>query len=51
MEKEKQRFVMKFVWLKGWGGKRIHEELMSTLGDNSYGISQIKNLTSEVQER
>jgi hypothetical protein len=33
MEKEKQRFVMTFLWLKGWGAKKIHEELMSTLGD------------------
>jgi hypothetical protein len=33
---------MKFLWLKGWGAKRIHEELMSTLGDDSYGVSQIK---------
>jgi hypothetical protein len=31
MEKEEQRFVMKLLWLKGWGPKRIHEELMSTL--------------------
>jgi hypothetical protein len=37
MEKEKQRFVMKFLSLKGWGPKRIHEELMNTLGDDSYG--------------
>jgi hypothetical protein len=42
MEKEEQRFVMKFLWLKGWGAKRIHEELMDTLGDDSYGFSQIK---------
>jgi hypothetical protein len=42
MEREEQRFVMKFLWLKGWGAKRIHEELMSTLGDDSYGVSQIK---------
>jgi hypothetical protein len=42
MEKEKQRFVMKFLWLKGCGAKRIHEKLMSTLGDNSYAVSQIK---------
>jgi hypothetical protein len=42
MEKEEQRFVMKFLWLKGWGAKRIHEELMSTLGDDSDGFSQIK---------
>jgi hypothetical protein len=42
MEKEEQRFVMKFLWLIGWGAKRIHEELMSTLGDDSYTVSQIK---------
>jgi hypothetical protein len=42
MEKEDQRFVMKFLWLKSWGAKRIHEELMSTLGDDSYVVSQIK---------
>jgi hypothetical protein len=28
--------------LKGWGAKRTHEELMNTLGDDSYGVSQIK---------
>jgi hypothetical protein len=33
---------LKFLWLKSWGAKRIHEELMSTLGDNSYAVSQIK---------
>jgi transposase len=42
MEKEEQRFVVKFLELKGWGAKRIHEELMSTLGDDSYGVSQMK---------
>jgi transposase len=42
MEKEEQRFVMKFIWLKGWGAKRIHEELISTLGDDSYTVSQSK---------
>jgi hypothetical protein len=33
---------MTFLWLKGWGAKRMHEKLMSTLGDNSYRVSQIK---------
>jgi hypothetical protein len=33
---------MKFLRLKDWGAKRIHEELMSTLGDDSYAVSQIK---------
>jgi hypothetical protein len=42
MGKDEQRFVMKFLWLKGCGAKTIHEELMSTLGDDSCGVSQIK---------
>jgi hypothetical protein len=42
VEKEEQKVVMKFLRLKGWGTKRIHEELMSTLGDDSYAVSQIK---------
>jgi transposase len=42
MEKEGQKFAMKFLGLKDWGAKRIHEELMSTLGDDSYTVSQIK---------
>jgi hypothetical protein len=44
MEKEEQRFVMKFLWLKGWSAERIHEELTSTFGNNSYWVSQIKIL-------
>jgi hypothetical protein len=42
MEKEEQRLVTKFLWLKGWCAERIHEELMSTLGDDSYAVSRIK---------
>jgi hypothetical protein len=42
MEKEEQRFVTKFLWLTGWGAKRIHEELTSTLGDDSHAVSQVK---------
>jgi hypothetical protein len=42
MEKEEQRVVMKFLWLKGQGAKRIHEELMNILGDDSYAVSQTK---------
>jgi hypothetical protein len=42
MEKEEQRLVVKFFWLKGWGSKTIHQELMSTLEDDAYGLSQIK---------
>jgi hypothetical protein len=43
VEKDKQRFVMKFLWLKGWGAKIIHEELMNTLGDDSYGFPKSKS--------
>jgi hypothetical protein len=42
MQREEQRCMMKFLWLKGWGAKRTHEELMSTLGEDSYGVSQIR---------
>jgi hypothetical protein len=42
MEKKEQRFVVKFVWLKRWGSKKIHQKLMSTLRDNASGLSQIK---------
>jgi outer membrane biogenesis lipoprotein LolB len=42
MEKEQQRSVMKFLWLKDWGAKRIHEELMNILGDDSCEVSQIR---------
>jgi hypothetical protein len=42
MEKEHQRFVIQYFWMKGWGAKRIHAELLSTLGEDAYGRSQIK---------
>jgi hypothetical protein len=35
MEKEEQGFVVMLFWLKGWGSKKIHQELMSTLGDDA----------------
>jgi hypothetical protein len=42
MEKEQQRFVMKFLWLKGWSAKKIHAKPMRTLGDDSQRVSQMK---------
>jgi hypothetical protein len=42
MEKEEQRFVIKFVWLKGWGSTKIRQELMRALGDNAHAPSPIK---------
>jgi hypothetical protein len=41
MEKEEPRFVVKFFGLKG-RIEKIHQELMSTLGDDPYGLSPIK---------
>jgi hypothetical protein len=29
-------------WRKGWGPEKIHQELMNTLGNDAYGLSQIK---------
>jgi hypothetical protein len=42
MEEQEQRFVVKFFWLKGWKSKKIHQEWMSTLRDDAYGLSQTK---------
>jgi transposase len=42
MEKEEQRFVVKFFSLTGRESKKIHQEVMNTLGDDAYGLSQIK---------
>jgi hypothetical protein len=41
MEKEEQRFVVKFFSLKGWGSKKIHQKLMNTLVNDTYGLPQI----------
>jgi hypothetical protein len=42
MEKKEQRFWTKHLWMKDWGAKRIHQDLVTTLSDNAYGVSQIK---------
>jgi hypothetical protein len=42
MEKESQRFVIKHFWMKEWRTKRIRQKLGMTLGDDAYGVSQIK---------
>jgi hypothetical protein len=39
MEKEEQRFVIKYLWMKDWGAKRIHQELVTRLGDDAYRVS------------
>jgi histone-lysine N-methyltransferase SETMAR len=42
MEKEEQRFVIKYFWMKNWGAKKIYQELVTTLGADAYSRSQIK---------
>jgi hypothetical protein len=42
MHIEEQRFVIKYFLTKDWGSKKIHEELITTLGDDAYHLSQIK---------
>jgi hypothetical protein len=42
VQKEKHGIVIKHFWMKGWGANTIHRGLMSTLGHNVYGWSQIK---------
>jgi hypothetical protein len=42
MENEKQKFLTKYCWMKKWGSKKIHEKLVTTLGDDAYRGSQIK---------
>jgi hypothetical protein len=41
-EKEEHRFVVKFLCLKEWKSKKINQELITTLGDDAYGLAQIK---------
>jgi hypothetical protein len=37
-----QRFVINYFWTKGWGSTKLHGELITTLGDDAYHLSQIK---------
>jgi hypothetical protein len=42
MKNKEQKFVVKYFWMTGWRSKKIHEELITPLGDDAYGLSQIK---------
>jgi hypothetical protein len=42
MEKSEQRFVIKFLFLKGLGAKAIHRELTAVLASTAYSLSQGK---------
>jgi hypothetical protein len=42
MEEKEQRFLIKYFWMKTWTSKKIHPELVATLGADGYGRSQVK---------
>jgi hypothetical protein len=42
MEKEEQRFLIKYFWMKNSGSTKVHQKLVITLGADAYGRSQIK---------
>jgi hypothetical protein len=42
MEKSEQRFVIKFLFLKGLGSKAIHSELISGFGPIACSLPQLK---------
>jgi hypothetical protein len=42
MEKSEQRFIIKFLFLKGLGAKAIHRELIAVLASTAYSPSQVK---------
>jgi hypothetical protein len=42
MEKEEQIFLIKYVPMKNWGSKKIHQQLVTRLGADVYSRSEIK---------
>jgi hypothetical protein len=42
MEKEEQRFSIKYFWMKSWGSNKIRQELVARLGADADGLSQLK---------
>jgi hypothetical protein len=42
MEKEGQRFLITYFWMKNRCSKKIHQELVTILGTDVCGWSQIK---------
>jgi hypothetical protein len=42
MEKSEQKFIVKFLFLKGLGSKTIHRKLTAVLGSTAYSLTQIK---------
>jgi transposase len=42
MEKSEQRFIIKFLFLKGLDSKAIHSEFTAVLGPTAYSLHQVK---------
>jgi hypothetical protein len=43
MEKSEQRVVIKFLWMKGLGARRIHTKLSQDLGDDCHSPAAIEH--------
>jgi hypothetical protein len=42
MDEREQRFVVKFLWLSGLGGKAIHMQLSGTLIENVESLPTVQ---------
>jgi hypothetical protein len=42
MEKREQRFLIKYFWMETKVSKKIHQELVTAVGADAYGRSQVK---------
>jgi hypothetical protein len=43
MEKHEQRFVIKFLWMRGLASSAIYQELPNTLGSTAYSEDSVEN--------
>jgi len=48
MDKFEKRAVIKYLFLKGFSGKAIHDDMLVTLGDNAPACSVAKSRLAEV---
>jgi hypothetical protein len=50
MEKPEQRVVIKSLWMKGLGARRIHTKLSRVLGDDCYSPAAIERWLTRFRE-
>jgi histone-lysine N-methyltransferase SETMAR len=50
MDKSEQRVVMKFLWMRGLGARRVHSKLSRVLGDDCYSLAAIERWLARFQE-